>query len=371
MILRGLRIILLVSTAVAVFSFRGRFQSRLVMSLRPSTPIRWQFDDVGDPAAMGGGGEMGGRENPPKSLKDLGIIGSEGELYFNPSKRASLDLPSDFLQPVTGALPIFPYDGIICPGSAEWLTATDMRLRQMFQENKRFGVLHHSPTNQRVALTGTIVKIKERQYSPDGRIFVSVEGLERFYVREFVDETPYLLARATIFRDYSEFRSTIERLEYSVAYRVRINMHMIQWLYPNRSFSMNAKVADNFPPPLDYSRNYTRTFAYIPDETVLQRRSEFLFGIINMLQITPAAKLVLMQVRLSFVGDCPRPAETICCVGADLGKSNGPCAPLAEDGIAIPREGTLEEEAAHAKANRRHEAADAGGDGRRHSRAIP
>lgn len=339
--------------------------------------IRWQFEDVGDPAAMLGGGELGGRENAPKSLKDLGIIGTEGELYFNPSKRASLDLPSDYLQAIPGSLPIFPHDGIICPGSAEWLTATDMRLRQMFQENKRFGVLHHSPTNQRVALTGTIVKIKERQFSPDGRIFVSVEGLERFYVREFVDENPYLLAHATIFRDFADFRSTIDRLEYKVANRVRINMHMIQWLFPSRSFSMNAKVADNFPPPLDYAHNNTRTFAYIPDETVLQRRSEFVFGVINMLQITPAAKLALMQVSGSLRGSgglCQSLMLFLCTVrpvGTDIGNPNGPCAPFAEDGFAVSREGTAEEEASHTKANRGHEATDAAGDGRCHSFAVP
>jgi hypothetical protein len=238
---------------------------------------------------------MGVGESKPKSMKDLGAVGVEGEYYFHPAKIASLDLPSSFIKKRRDVLPIFPHTGILCPGALEWFTILELRFRQMFIENSQVGVLHYSPINQKLALVGTIAKVKERQYMPDGRLFVAVEGKERFFVREIVSDKPYLQGKAVNFADYSEFPANIERIEYEVAYHIRINLQMIQWLYPQRNLTMSAKVIENLPPPVDYSREYSRTFSNIPEEELLRRRSDLVFAIINMLQITPSTKLTLLQ----------------------------------------------------------------------------
>lgn len=255
--------------------------------------IRWRFEDA-QSAAMGTN-DMGAPDGKQKSLKDLGIIGSEGEFYFNPTKVAHLDLPSNFIHRFSKVLPIFPYTGLLVPGSTEWLTIVEMRFRQMFTENSRIGVLHYSSANQRIALVGTVAKIKERHFMPDGKILVAVEGIERFFLREVVDDKPYLLAKVSAFADFSENQSDLESLEYQIAYNVRINLEMIQWLFPSRNFSMPHQVADNFPPPLDCFHERQRTFSHCPPEELMRRRSELVFGVINLLQVSPSVKLALLQ----------------------------------------------------------------------------
>jgi hypothetical protein len=72
-------------------------------------------------AASGGAGSGSGWsfDKGAGSLKDLGAIGNEGELYFHPNKLAKLS-PAKILGK-SRTIPIFPQQNVLLPGSTEWI----------------------------------------------------------------------------------------------------------------------------------------------------------------------------------------------------------------------------------------------------------
>lgn len=239
------------------------------------------------------------------SLDELNLVGTEGELYFHPSKVPTLKAPEHCL-PDPFIAPIYPYSSVLCPKGSDWLNIYEMRYRQMVYEwgDGPIGFLHYAPTTQRLALVGTLARLRDKQFLEDGRSLVTADGVIRFYVTEFVSEKPYLEARVQPFKDFTESPVLLEMLETRIFHEVRCNLRMLQWLYPSRNYTMDVNVLKNHPPlsiphsqtDPKLSTTPTRTFSTIPEGVQLRRRSDFTFGVMNMLQIAPATMLALLQV---------------------------------------------------------------------------
>lgn len=97
------------------------------------------------------------------TMQDLGLIGSEGEYYYHPSKKASLKLPpglSKEKEPVLKGVkpkglqtvPIFPYNSVLVPMGTDWLNIFEMKHRQLVNDvgDGVFGFSHFSQSNQKV-----------------------------------------------------------------------------------------------------------------------------------------------------------------------------------------------------------------------------
>ena len=128
-------------------------------------------------------------------MKELGAVGTEGELYFHPSKLPKLS-PSKIVGK-TRTIPIFPQQNILLPGSSEWIHVFEMRNRHMLNDigDGVFGFCYTSQQVQKLGLVGTLARIRQRKILEDGRTFVSMEGIERFFIQEVVSEKPYIKAR--------------------------------------------------------------------------------------------------------------------------------------------------------------------------------
>ncbi|HEY9682301.1 MAG TPA: LON peptidase substrate-binding domain-containing protein [Oculatellaceae cyanobacterium] len=106
----------------------------------------------------------------------------------------------------TRELPLFPLpDVVLFPGCPLPLHIFEMRYRLMIADvmgkDNMFGVLNVNRQNGRVAKIGGCAKIVECDKLPDGRMNILTIGQNRFKVKEYVKEKPYLVAMVEFVED--------------------------------------------------------------------------------------------------------------------------------------------------------------------------
>lgn len=228
------------------------------------------------------------------SLPDLGGRGPQGEYYFIPTKKANLKAPAEALgKEIT--IPIFPRSVVLGPAGEEELSVYEMRYRQMINdigENGVFGHVFYSQENSKLALVGTLSKLKKIQRLEDGGIYVVMEGIGKFYIREVKKEKPYLKAKVQIFTDYIVSEKQLEPLEEKLLNEIRYSVKLMKLLYPQNNYTINDLVLKNRPTiqsntfrPVKLPNQYSETV----------RRSKFSFATMEMLKTDPITKLVFLQ----------------------------------------------------------------------------
>jgi len=226
------------------------------------------------------------------SLQELGVVGAEGEYYFHPSKPATLRTP----QPISKAfgVPIFPYNSVLSPIGSESIQVLEMQSRQLFNDvgEEVFGFVYLNPQAQKLALVGTLARIKNRVLLEDGRSIVTVEGIKRFFIKEFISDKPYIKARIQTFDDYTEDEGILDALELDIFDEVRFNVKLMELLFPSRNYTLGDSILDNKPQrKLIGVRNVRTKDA----KSELARRTRLSYAILDMLQIKPSTKLTLLQ----------------------------------------------------------------------------
>lgn len=231
------------------------------------------------------------------TMRELGCVGSDGEYYFHSSKSASITgkgVPTT----KTRVVPIFPYNNVLAPLGSDWLNIFEMKYRQLLndvdQTNNMIGFSHYSQTQQKLSLVGTLARVKDRKLLSDGRTFVVLEGVQRFYLEEFVAEKPYIKARVKPFDDYSENPTMVSVLESKILNDVRLNVKLMETLHPEKNYTMNANVL-LYRPAVQMPN--IRTVSLVDENTELERSTKFSFAVMDMLQISPPTKLALLQVK--------------------------------------------------------------------------
>lgn len=242
------------------------------------------------------------------TMQDLGLVGSEGEYYYHPSKKATLKLSNAMAakEPIQvkgskpkglQTVPIFPYNSVLVPRGTDWLNIFEMKHRQLINDvgDGVFGFSHYSQSNQKLSLVGTLAKIKDRKLLSDGRTFVVVEGVQRFYLQEFISEKPYVRAKVQTFKDYTEMPEILDDLEQRVFTEVRINVKLMEKIFPAKNYTISPSIMQSRPKT---TIEGIRSIELETDEAIMQRRSEFSFAVMDMLQITPPTKLMLLQEHI-------------------------------------------------------------------------
>ena len=224
-------------------------------------------------------------------------VGAEGELYYTPTKIAKLKIPDskNDLIGKTKIIPIFPGNQVLVPGGTDWLNVFEMKHRQLLNNvgDGIFGFSYLSQQQQKLSLVGTLARITSRKILEDGRSFVVVEGLERFYIQEIITDKPYLKAKIQTFKDYTEQPiHLLDQLENEIFNEVRCNVKLMEILFPQKNYTLNPNLLYNRPPLIKEGiRN-----VIVTDESIeLERRSKFSFAVMDMLQISPATKISLLQ----------------------------------------------------------------------------
>jgi hypothetical protein len=225
------------------------------------------------------------------SLNDLGLIGPEGEYYFHPQKPATLKGPSDIVGK-SRVIPIFSYNNVVLPQGSEWLNVFEMKHRQLLNDVNVFGLCYYSQQQQKIALTGTLVKITSRKILEDGRVFAVIEGGERFYLEEVLTERPYIKARVRTFRDYSETPAILATLEAQIMNEVLCNLKYMEILFPARNYTMNSSILKYRPM---MTPTGIRSIQLASSEAEIERSSKFSFAVAEMLQVSPSTRLLLLQ----------------------------------------------------------------------------
>jgi len=144
------------------------------------------------------------------TLQELNCVGEKGEFYYHPSKAPKIVLPkTEGTARVVGKtknVSIFPYSSILVPSGSEWLNVFEFKHRQLLNDlpdGGLFGFSYYSTNTQKLALVGTLARIKSRKMLDDGRAFVIIEGVSRFYLEEFTSEKPYLRAKVRYVNTYT------------------------------------------------------------------------------------------------------------------------------------------------------------------------
>lgn len=110
-------------------------------------------------------------------------------------------------------LPLFPLPVVLFPENGMPLHIFEPRYREMVADimdgDRRFGFIYHDPDESgpflnREGQVGTVAEIRKHQPLPDGRSMLVVRGLERFVIRnEVEDDTPYYQADVEEYGDES------------------------------------------------------------------------------------------------------------------------------------------------------------------------
>ena len=228
------------------------------------------------------------------SMKEVGGQGSQGELYFIPSKTPSLKAPPKAIGK-EGILPIFPRNQVLGPLGEEYLGIYEMRYRQLLYDIGDGGIFGHSfysQDNSKLALVGTLARAKRMERLDDGGIYVVMEGIGRYFVKSVISEKPYLRARVQIFTDYVEDNEKLLGLEQNILDEVRYSVKIMKLLYPNNNYTLNELVVKNRPiVPSLVKRNVELESM----ERSLRRRSQFSFAVMDMLKTDPVTKLCFLQ----------------------------------------------------------------------------
>jgi len=233
-------------------------------------------------------------------MADLGCVGSEGEYYYHPSKTPKLKVANadaaTFMDAKLRTVPIFPYSSVLVPSGSEWLNIFEMKHRALFNNlppGALFGFVYYSTQAQKLALVGTLARIKSRKLLDDGRSFVVIEGMERFHIQEFITERPYLKAKVQVYRDHSECSDEeLDVLEDRIFTELRSNMRLMEHIFPQKNYSLSAPLLANRPSIMTPG---VRQVRLVDQKTQRERRSKFSFAVLDMLQVSPAAKLSLLQ----------------------------------------------------------------------------
>jgi len=109
-------------------------------------------------------------------------------------------------QPKTRELPLFPLpDVVLFPGCPLPLHIFEMRYREMVNlalaSDKMFGVLNVNTVTGKPAKVGGTAKIIDCHKLPDGRMNILTVGQDRFRVKNYVQERPYLVALVEFIED--------------------------------------------------------------------------------------------------------------------------------------------------------------------------
>jgi len=229
------------------------------------------------------------------SISDLGGRGSQGEYYYIPSKRPTLKAPAEALgKEIT--IPIFPRSVVLGPAGEEEFSVYEMRYRQLINDISEngglLGHMYYSQENSKLALVGTLARLKKIQRLEDGGIYVVIEGISKFYLRDVKQEKPYLKAHVQLFTDYHENEKLIEQLEVKLLHEIRYSVKLMKLLYPQNNYTINEAVLRNKP----VIRSDSHRQVMLPNdysETV--RRSKFSFATMEMLKTDPITKLLFLQ----------------------------------------------------------------------------
>lgn len=252
-----------------------------------SLTMKWSFSSAqqGIPGMPSSGGG---------SIQDAGVIGNEGEYYFQASRPAKLKAPVESVGKPK-VVPLFPSpSNVLIPLGTEMLNVFEMKHRQLLNDvgNGVFAFSYVAKQEQKLALVGTLAKVKSRKILDDGRSVCVIEGIERFYIQEVIKEKPYLKAKVQSFTDYTENPSLLDVLENKIFDEVRCNLKIMELLLPNKNYSISPHI-------LEYRPNLvvkgTRTVTTLKDPLELERRAKFSFAVMDMLQISHATKLMLLQ----------------------------------------------------------------------------
>ena len=275
-------IVLLVFYICASFAFQIKSSRHILSSMsKTRLDMKWVFTK--------GTGSVA-------EFQELGGIGSQGELYYIPTKRPILRAPSSCLGKEVN-IPIFPRNSVLGPMGEEYLGVYEMRYRQLINdigENGIFGHVYYSQENAKLALVGTLEKIKRIERLEDGAMYVLSEGIGRFYLKEFKSERPYLKAKIQIFHDFSDNERLIQILEKKLFDEIRYSVKLMKILYPYNNYTMNYNVILNRP--LQYSSHLSIRNVILPQiDTETIRRSKFSFAAMDMLKIDAITKLLFLQ----------------------------------------------------------------------------
>ena len=228
------------------------------------------------------------------SLQDLGGVGSQGEYYYIPSKKPTLKAPDQVLGKER-IMPIFPRNQVLAPLGEEYIGVYEMRYRQLFNnigERGTFGHIYYSQENQKLALVGTLTRVRRIERLDDGGMYVLMEGIGRFYLKDVVSEKPFLKAKVQIFNDHSENEVLLESLEQRVFEQVRYSVKIMKLLYPQNNYTMSETVM-RYRPPLPSPD--VRAVCMRGKEDALDTRSKFSFAIMDMLKTDPITKILFLQ----------------------------------------------------------------------------
>lgn len=200
------------------------------------------------------------------------------------------------VSPTARTLPLFLLGSAFYPQGETYLNVFEMKYRTMMfdcaKSDDMFGYIHTNSRTGQIASIGTLCKITDRQLLPDGRQYISVEGVGRFRVRKILKTLPYISAEidTNVLDDQSKdatAEAALIKLESEVYDSLKYYMRLMKTYEPNKGMVM-SKACKRYRPTskmVDLSKPTL-------EESV--RRTSFSFSLANMIQMTQATESQLM-----------------------------------------------------------------------------
>ena len=138
--------------------------------------------------------------------------------------------------------------------------------------------------------------MKSQKVFDDGRVYVLIEGRERFYIEEIISERPYIKARVRTFRDHSESPALLKKLEHLVFDEARCTFKYLEMLFPENNYSIHAPIMKNRPIA---TTDDMRSINLLDESKELARSMKFSFAIMDIIKSEANVKISLLQEHVT------------------------------------------------------------------------
>jgi ATP-dependent Lon protease len=226
------------------------------------------------------------------------MSGKGNELYFLPQHNVGIDEKrAEVGKPL--CIAIMARNQMLCPEGEEYFHVTEMRYRQLINddgENGLIGYSYFSVENGKLALVGTLARIKRIERLVNGEMYVLLKGVGRYYIKDVYQQLPYPCAEVQKFVDYTENDiSYLNTLECELLQEVRYSVKLMKFLYPNNSYKINEAVLRYRP----WLVNHDARTVHLPRlEKEIRRISKFTFACMDMIRTDNVNKLLFLQTHV-------------------------------------------------------------------------
>jgi hypothetical protein len=137
-----------------------------------------------------------------------------------------------------------------------------------------------------------LATVRKIERLDSGGMYVTMQGIKRFWVKSIITDKPTILAKVNIFSDYYHIEDNMDEFEQTLLSEIRYSVKVMAMLYPKQTYILNDNILRYRPPLKSEGVRYLK----VPGlDSLMGRRAKFSFAVMEMLRTDVTTKLTFLQ----------------------------------------------------------------------------